>query len=72
LQGSCSASGNFLSQLLKRLILNLFFHIDFFFKNQQLFFAGEGTTYKYISSVHGAYITGRDAANKVIKRINNN
>ncbi|CAF0978144.1 unnamed protein product [Brachionus calyciflorus] len=34
-----------------------------------LFFSGEGTTFKYMSTVHGAYITGREAANRVIRAI---
>jgi monoamine oxidase len=36
----------------------------------QLYFAGEGTNHLYISTVHGAYITGREAANKIIKSLN--
>jgi hypothetical protein len=29
-----------------------------FFKQNRVFFAGEATTYKYTSTVHGAHITG--------------
>jgi hypothetical protein len=34
-----------------------------------VFFAGEATQYKYIGTVHGAYQSGRDGANKIIKTI---
>jgi monoamine oxidase len=40
--------------------------------NNQLYFAGEGTSHKYFSTVHGAYITGRETANKILKALKNN
>jgi spermine oxidase len=36
----------------------------------QLYFAGEGTNHKFISTVHGAYISGRETANKIVKTLN--
>lgn len=42
-----------------------------YFKHKKLYFSGEGTTYKFMGTVHGAYISGRDAANKIIKAIKN-
>ena len=37
------------------------------FKNNCVFFCGEATNYKYMGTVHGAYITGREVANKIIR-----
>lgn len=35
----------------------------------RLFFAGEASNAKYIATVHGAYISGRETANKISKNI---
>lgn len=35
----------------------------------QVFFAGECTTYKYMGTVHGAFISGGEAADKIIKSL---
>ncbi|RMZ99367.1 spermine oxidase-like [Brachionus plicatilis] len=35
--------------------------------NNSLFFSGEATNYKYMGTVHGAYITGREVANRIIR-----
>ena len=31
----------------------------FLYKGKQIYFAGECTTYKYMGTVHGAYISGK-------------
>ena len=38
---------------------------------KKLYFAGEATMKKYYGTCHGAYISGVDAANKIISKLNN-
>ena len=40
--------------------------------NNKLFFAGEAINPKFMGTVHGAYISGRETANKITKRLNEN
>lgn len=40
--------------------------------NNKLYFAGEASNPKYIGTVHGAHISGREAAYKITKHLNEN
>lgn len=37
----------------------------------RLFFAGEATIYKHVGTVHGAYVSGYDQAEKILSSLNN-
>ena len=45
--------------------------IFYLFKGDQVFFAGEATYHKNLGTVHGAYQSGLNQANKIIKEIRN-
>ena len=36
------------------------------FQDEKIFFAGEATTSEFIGTVHGAYVTGIEAAKQIV------